>query len=72
MNKIFENEVYKKLLEGRIIFINGEINDEMASEVVAKLLYLDSQSNEDITIYINSPGGCVTSGLMIYDTIKYV
>lgn len=72
MNKIFENEVYKKLLEGRIIFINGEINDEMASEVVAKLLYLDSQSNEDITIYINSPGGSVTSGLMIYDTIKYV
>ena len=72
MNNIFENEVYKKLLEGRIIFINGEINDKMASEVVAKLLYLDSQSNEDITIYINSPGGCVTSGLMIYDTIKYV
>lgn len=72
MNKIFENEVYKKLLESRIIFINGEINDEMASEVVAKLLYLDSQSNEDITIYINSPGGSVTSGLMIYDTIKYI
>lgn len=72
MNKIFENEVYKKLLESRIIFINGEINDEMASEVVAKLLYLDSQSNEDIIIYINSPGGSVTSGLMIYDTIKYV
>lgn len=72
MNKLFENEVYKKLMESRIIFINGEINDEMASEVVAKLLYLDSQSNEDITIYINSPGGSVTSGLMIYDTIKYV
>ena len=72
LNKIFENEVYKKLLESRIIFINGEINDEMASEVVAKLLYLDSQSNEDIIIYINSPGGSVTSGLMIYDTIKYV
>lgn len=72
LNNIFENEVYKKLLEGRIIFINGEINDKMASEVVAKLLYLDSQSNEDITIYINSPGGSVTSGLMIYDTIKYV
>lgn len=72
MNKLFENEVYRKLLERRIIFINGEINDQMASEVVAKLLYLDSQSNEDITIYINSPGGSVTSGLMIYDTIKYV
>lgn len=72
LNKLFENEVYRKLLERRIIFINGEINDQMASEVVAKLLYLDSQSNEDITIYINSPGGSVTSGLMIYDTIKYV
>ena len=72
MNKLFENEVYKKLMESRIIFISGEINDEMASEVVAKLLYLDSQSNEDIIIYINSPGGSVTAGLMIYDTIKYV
>lgn len=72
MNKLFEDDVYKKLMESRIIFINGEINDEMASDVVAKLLYLDSQSNEDIVIYINSPGGSVTSGLMIYDTIKYV
>lgn len=72
MNKLFENEVYKKLMDSRIIFLNGEINDEMASEVVAKLLYLDSMSNEDIIIYINSPGGSVTSGLMIYDTIKYV
>lgn len=72
MNKLIENEVYKKLMESRIIFISGEINDEMASEVVAKLLYLDSQSNEDIIIYINSPGGSVTAGLMIYDTIKYV
>ena len=72
MNKLFENEVYKKLMESRIIFINGKIDDKMASEVVAKLLYLDSQSNEDIIIYINSPGGSVTSGLMIYDTIKYV
>ena len=72
MNKLFENEVYKKLLESRIIFINGEINDEMASEVVAKLLYLDSLSDDDIIVYINSPGGSVTSGLMIYDTIKYI
>lgn len=72
MNKLFENDVFKKLMESRIIFINGEIDDEMASEIVAKLLYLDSQSSEDITIYINSPGGSVTSGLMIYDTIKYL
>lgn len=72
MNKLFENEVYKKLIENRIIFINGEITDTLATEIVAKLLYLDSQSQEDITIYINSPGGEVTSGLMIYDTIKYL
>lgn len=72
MNKLFENEVYKKLMESRIIFINGEIDEETSSEVVAKLLYLDSLSNEDITIYINSKGGSVTCGLMIYDTIKYV
>ena len=72
LDKLFENEVYKKLMENRIVFINGEINDTLASEVVAKLLYLDSLSNEDITIYINSPGGSVTSGLMIYDTIKYL
>ena len=72
MNRLFENEVYRKLLENRIVFINGEINDESSSEIVAKLLYLDSQSNEDITLFINSPGGSVTSGLMIYDTIKYL
>ena len=72
MNRLFENEVYKKLLENRIVFINGEINDESSSEIVAKLLYLDSQSNEDITLFINSPGGSVTSGLMIYDTINYL
>lgn len=72
MNRLFENEVYRKLLENRIVFINGEINNESSSEIVAKLLYLDSQSNEDITLFINSPGGSVTSGLMIYDTIKYL
>ena len=72
MDSIIENEVYKKLLKERIIFINGEINDSTASEVVAKLLYLDSLNNDDIMIYINSPGGDVSAGLMIYDTINHV
>lgn len=72
MNELFENEIYQKLLKDRIIFINGEIDDRLASEVVAKLLYLDSLNNEDIILYINSPGGSITGGLMIYDTIKYI
>lgn len=72
LNSLFENEVYKNLLKERIIFLNGEIDDVLASEVVAKLLYLDSLSKDDITVYINSPGGEVSSGLMIYDTIKYL
>lgn len=72
LTNIFENKIYQKLIDNRIIFLNGEIDDESASMVVAKLLYLDSISHEDIVIYINSPGGSVTSGLMIYDTIKYL
>lgn len=72
LNSAFINSVYDKLIENRIIFIKGEINETTASEIVAKLLYLDSLNNDDITIYINSPGGCVTCGLMIYDTINYI
>lgn len=68
--KIFD--IYTKLLESRIIFINGEIDDNTTSLVVSQLLYLDSISNEDIYLYINSPGGSVTSGLAIYDTINYI
>lgn len=72
MSNVIVNNIYDKLVEDRIIFIRGEINNATVSEVVANLLYLDLISNDDITIYINSPGGLVTGGLMIYDTIKYL
>lgn len=72
MDNILEKDIYKKMLKERIIFINEEIDNKNASEVVAKLLYLDSLNNEDIMIYINSPGGEVSAGLMIYDTIRFI
>ena len=65
-------DIYSKLLKNRIIFINGEIDDNLSNIVVAELLYLDSISHEDISLYINSPGGSVTSGLAIYDTMNFV
>ena len=66
-------DIYSKLLEERIIFITGEINDALANTVVAQLLYLEAKApQKDITIYINSPGGSVTAGLAIYDTMNYV
>ena len=65
-------DLYSKLLASRIVFINGEINDSVASTVFAELLYLDSLSNDDISIYINSPGGMVTAGFAIYDTMNFI
>ena len=66
-------DIYSKLLEERIIFITGEINDAVANTVVAELLYLEAKdSTKDINIYINSPGGSVTSGLAIYDTMNFI
>lgn len=65
-------DIFSRLLKERIIFINGEINSNTANIVVAELLYLDSLNNEDIYIYINSPGGEITSGMAIYDTINYI
>jgi len=66
-------DIYSKLLEERIIFITGEINDAVADTVVAELLYLESKdSGKDISMYINSPGGSVTSGLAIYDTMNFI
>ena len=65
-------DIYSKLLKERIIFISGEINDVMANTVVAQLLYLDSINNDDISIYINSPGGVITSGMAIYDTFNFI
>jgi ATP-dependent Clp protease protease subunit len=66
-------DIYSRLLKDRIVFLDGEINDLSADLVVAQLLFLDGQDTEkDINLYINSPGGSVTSGLAIYDTLQYV
>ena len=73
MNNYYENElISKKLLKERIIFLDKEIDSISASNIVSKLLYLDSENHDDITLYINSPGGDVASGFMIYDTIKLI
>jgi len=71
-NKEYAYDLYSRLLKDRIIFLSGEINDNLASIVVSELLYLDAQNHEDIFLYINSPGGSVTSGLAIYDTMNYI
>jgi ATP-dependent Clp protease protease subunit len=65
-------DIYSRLLKDRIIIINGEIDNNLANSVVAQLLYLDSLNSEDISIYINSPGGSVTDGMAIYDTMNYI
>ena len=65
-------DIYSRLLKDRIIIINGEINNNLANSVVAQLLYLDSLNNDDISIYINSPGGSVTDGMAIYDTMNFI
>ena len=65
-------DIFSKLLKERIILINGEINDNTASNIVAELLYLDSVNHNDISIYINSPGGSVTAGMAIYDTMNFI
>ncbi|MDR2600870.1 MAG: ATP-dependent Clp endopeptidase proteolytic subunit ClpP [Spirochaetaceae bacterium] len=66
-------DIYSRLLKDRIIFLDGEINDISADLVVAQLLFLDGQDSEkDINLYINSPGGSVTAGLAIYDTMQYL
>jgi len=66
-------DIYSRLLKDRIVFLDGEINDLTADLVVAQLLFLDGQDTEkDINLYVNSPGGSVTAGLAIYDTMQYV
>lgn len=66
-------DIYSRLLKDRIVFLDGEINDLSADLVVAQLLFLDGQDTEkDINLYINSPGGSVTAGLAIYDTMQYL
>ena len=66
-------DIFSRLLSERIIMLTGEVNDASASLVVAQLLYLESQDpTKDISLYINSPGGSVTAGMSIYDTIQYI
>lgn len=65
-------DIFSRLLKNRIILLSGEINDSTSDSVVAQLLYLDSLNHEDISLYINSPGGSITSGMAIYDTMNFV
>ena len=66
-------DIYSRLLEDRIIFITGEIDDALANTVVAQMIYLEAKdSTKDISLYINSPGGSVTAGMAIYDTMQYI
>ena len=66
-------DIYSRLLEDRIIFLSGEIDDAVANTVVAQLIYLEGKdSRKDISLYINSPGGSVSAGLAIYDTMNYI
>lgn len=76
VDKEFDGErsydIYSRLLKNRIIILNGEINDTLSSNIIAQLLYLDSLGEEDISLYINSPGGSVSAGLAIYDTMNFI
>ena len=66
-------DIYSRLLRERIIFVTGEVEDHMASVIVAQLLFLESENpSKDISMYINSPGGVVTAGMAIYDTMQYI
>ena len=66
-------DIYSRLLEDRIIFLTGEINDAVANTVVAQLIYLEGKdAGKDISLYINSPGGSVSAGMAIYDTMNYI
>ncbi|MDD2758529.1 MAG: ATP-dependent Clp endopeptidase proteolytic subunit ClpP [Patescibacteria group bacterium] len=66
-------DIYSRLLQDRIVFLSGPIDDATANTVIAQMLFLDNQnSDKDIKLYVNSPGGSVTSGMAIYDTMQYV
>ncbi|MCL2545169.1 MAG: ATP-dependent Clp protease proteolytic subunit, partial [Clostridia bacterium] len=66
-------DIYSRLLKDRIVFLGGPIRDEMANLVVAQLLFLEMENPEgDISMYINSPGGSVTAGMAIFDTMRYI
>ncbi len=66
-------DIYSRLLEDRIIFLSGEVTDESANSIVAQLIFLEAKdATKDISLYINSPGGSVTAGMAIYDTMNYI
>ena len=65
-------DIFSRLLKERIVLLSGEITDEKANIIIAELLYLDSINNDDINLYINSPGGSVTAGMAIYDTMNFL
>ena len=65
-------DIYSRLLKNRIILLSGEIDDNLANVIIAQLLYLDSLSDDDIQLYINSPGGSISAGMAIYDTMNFV
>jgi ATP-dependent Clp protease protease subunit len=65
-------DIYSRLLKDRIILLTGEIDDNISSLIISQLLFLDSMENSDIYLYINSPGGSISAGLAIYDTIHYI
>lgn len=65
-------DLYSRLLNDRIIFVDGEITDASANIIIGELLYLSSKGNDDISMYINSPGGSVTAGMAIYDTMNFI
>ena len=65
-------DIYSRLLKDRIIILSGEIDDNMSNSIVAQLLYLDGMNHDDISIYINSPGGSITAGMAIYDTMNFI
>lgn len=65
-------DIYSRLLKDRIVILSGEIDDTMANSIVAQLLYLDGINHDDISIYINSPGGSITAGMAIYDTMNFI
>ncbi len=65
-------DIYSRLLKDRIIFLGEEIDDDSANMIISELLFLDSKSHDDISLYINSPGGSITSGMAIYDTMNFI
>ena len=65
-------DIYSRLLKDRIIILSGEIDDSLSNIIVAQLLYLDSINHDDISLYINSPGGSITAGMAIYDTMNFI